>query len=48
MKREQIILAELSDAQLGHARNLLDKELKRRSSAPPKKSARVRSRTAKR
>lgn len=35
MKREQIILQELSDQQLKHAVNLLHREQKRRSDPPP-------------
>lgn len=35
MKREQIILQQLNDTQLRHAANMINKEVKRRSDAPP-------------
>lgn len=35
MKREQLILQSLSDKQLVHAKRILDREVTRRSSAPP-------------
>jgi hypothetical protein len=38
MKREQLILQTMSDKQLGHTQNLIDREVKRRSSAPPARS----------
>lgn len=35
MKREELILQSLSELQLAHAKKIIAKELKRRSSPPP-------------
>lgn len=39
MKREELILQGMSDAQVVHARKLLDRELKRRSTNPPSRKS---------